>query len=50
VIPAARATASIETAWKPSATTIAFVASSSCSRRYSAVIRVAIVTQQVTEA
>ena len=42
-MPAARATASIETAWKPSATTIAFVASSSCSRRCSPVIRVAMI-------
>jgi hypothetical protein len=32
-MPASRATASIETAWKPRSATIAFVASSSCSRR-----------------
>src|ERR671916_6784 len=41
-MPASRATASIETAWKPSATTIAFVASSSCSRRSRALSRVAV--------
>src|SRR4051812_2987726 len=38
-MPAARATASIETAWKPSRSTIALVASRSCSRRCSPVMR-----------
>jgi hypothetical protein len=38
-MPASRATPSIETAWKPRRATIAFVTSSSCSRRASAVIR-----------
>src|SRR5215210_3875066 len=38
-MPAARATASIDTAWKPRCATIALVASSSCSRRSSACIR-----------
>src|SRR5829696_3986899 len=39
-MPASRATASIDTAWKPARSTIALVASSSCSRRWAAVIRV----------
>src|SRR3954451_4928075 len=38
-MPASRATASIETAWKPLRATIAFAASSSCSRRCAADIR-----------
>src|SRR4051794_36216945 len=40
-MPASRATASIDTAWKPARSTIALVASSSCSRRAWAVMRVA---------
>src|SRR3954454_10501360 len=39
-MPAFRATASIDTAWKPSCAAIAFVASRICSRRCSALIRV----------
>src|SRR3954454_535200 len=38
-MPASRATASIETAWKPRSATICLVTSSSCSRRSAAVIR-----------
>src|SRR4051794_19695651 len=41
-MPAARATPSIETAWKPSLAAMALVASSTCSRRSSAVMRVVV--------
>jgi methionine synthase II (cobalamin-independent) len=44
--PASRATASIDTAWKPRSSTIRLVASRSCSRRSSALIRRAVVVMR----